>query len=147
MPELIIVSARREDFEQVLNLLGQLWPGKCLDYEKMLAVYLKALDSDVQEYIVARIGERVVGFISLRIMTSLWAQGSFLHIDELVVDEDCRSMQIGTQLLNRTIAIAEEKCCRSVEVISHIKRVRAHKFYEINGFDKEGVCFIKEISS
>jgi len=145
MQEIQIDSAHREDFEQVFNLLSQLWPGRHLDQEKMFQVYLKALDSDEQEYIIARFAERVVGFISIRIITNLWAQGNLLHIEELVIDEAYRSMQIGTQLVNQAIAIAEEKCCRSVEVTSHAKRTRAHNFYEINGFKKEAVHFIREM--
>ncbi len=145
MSEVQIVTARREDFEQVFALLPQLWPGRQLDREKMLQVYMQALDSKQQEYVIARVADRVVGFISMRIVSNLWAQGNLLQIEELVVDEEYRSMQIGTQLLQKTIVIAEQRDCRTVEVTSHVKRTRAHNFYENNGFKKLAVHFVREM--
>lgn len=144
MIDLQIAPARAEDFEQVFALLPQLWPGRPLDREKIFQVYNQALDSKQQEYIIAKTSERVVGLITTRIVTNLWAQGNLLEIEELVVDENCRGMQIGTQLLQKSIAIAEKNNCRTVEVTSHVNRTRAHKFYEINGFKKLAFHFLLE---
>lgn len=147
MSEMQIIAARREDFEQVFALLPQLWPERHLDREKIFQVYMQALDSKQQEYFIARVAQRVVGFISVRIVTNLWAQGNLLEIEELVVDEAYRSMRIGTKLLQKTIVIAEQNHCRTVEVTSHVNRTRAHNFYEINGFKKLAVHFLREIDS
>ncbi len=147
MLEVQIGSACREDFEQVFVLLPQLWPGRHLDREKIFQVYIQGLDSKRQDYIIARVGERVVGFISLRIVMNLWAQGNLLEIEELVVEEAYRSMEIGTKLLQKTMAIAEQNHCRTVEVTSHVSRTRAHNFYEKNGFKKLAVHFLREIGN
>jgi ribosomal protein S18 acetylase RimI-like enzyme len=145
MVEVQIISARKEDFEQVFELLPQLWPERNLDQEKIFQVYMQALESKQQEYIIARNDEHIVGFISMRIITNLWAQGNLLQIEELVVDETYRSMQIGSKLLQIAIAIAKQNNCRTVEVTSHVNRTRAHHFYEINGFKKLAVHFLREI--
>lgn len=144
MLEVQIISARREDFAQVFALLAQLWPGRQLDREKIFRVYTQALDSKQQEYIIARIAESVVGFISMRMVNNLWAQGNLLEIEELVVDETYRGMQIGSRLLQKSIAIAEQNNCRTVEVTSHVSRTRAHNFYEMNGFKKLAFHFLRE---
>ena len=144
MLDLQIVPAHSDDFEQVLGLLSQLWPGRQLDREKIFQVYIQALDSKQQEYIIARVAESVVGFISMRMVNNLWAQGNLLEIEEMVVDEAYRSMQIGSQLLQKSIAIAEQNNCRTVEVTSHVSRTRAHNFYEMNGFKKLAFHFLRE---
>lgn len=145
MSEVKIVPADSGDFEQVFSLLPQLWPGRRLDREKTFQVYTQALASEQQEYIVARVAERVIGLITIRIVNNLWAQGNLLEIDVLIVDEAFRGMQVGTRLLEKSIAIAEQNHCRTVEVTSHVDRTRAHNFYEANGFKKLAFHFLREI--
>lgn len=142
-----IVSAGSDDFEQVFALLLQLWPGRQLDREKIRQVYNQALAAEQQEYIIAKDRERVIGLITLRIVTNLWAQGNLMEIEELVVDEAYRSRQIGSRLLQKSIAIAAENRCRTVEVTSNMKRTQAHKFYEMNGFKKLAFHFLFEMNA
>lgn len=137
-------SARPEDFAEVLVLLGQLWPGRELNRENLGRVYRANLSSDVQKYYVARNENGVIGFITMHIITNLWAQGCLLHIEELVVSESCRGQGVGRKLIEQALAVAAESNCRSVEVTSAFHRSRAHAFYATCGFEKKAFHFIRE---
>ncbi|MGE5389886.1 MAG: GNAT family N-acetyltransferase [Deltaproteobacteria bacterium] len=144
--QVAIVPARSEHFEEVLVLLQQLWPGRLLDGEAIHNVYMGNLTSEVQAYYVALKGDRVVGFITLHIITNLWAQGCLMQIEELVVSESCRGQGIGRELINQALLVGNERGCRSVEVTSAFHRTQAHRFYEMNGFVKKAYHFIWEQS-
>lgn len=142
--EIQVVPAAPEDFAEVLGLLGQLWPGRELNQENLHRVYLTNLDSDVQKYYVARNENGVIGFITMHIITNLWAQGCLLHIEELVVSETCRGQGAGRKLIEQALMVAAEANCRSVEVTSAFHRNWAHAFYEACGFEKKAFHFIRE---
>lgn len=141
-----ITDAAPDDFEDVLGLLRQLWPDKHLERARLLQVFMQALDSEQQKYLVARTGQRVAGFMSLRIISSLWAQGNYLYIQELVVDEKFRNLKIGSSLLAEAQKFAEMNECKTVEVTSALYRLDAHRFYELGGFEKKAFHFLREIS-
>lgn len=142
--QVMVVPAAPEHFEKVLTLLGQLWPGRELVREAIFKVYVDNLTSEVQKYYVACTGDEVVGFITLHIITNLWAQGCLLHIEELVVSEACRSQGIGRKLIDQAFTLGKERGCRSVEVTSAFHRGKAHHFYEACGFEKKAYHFIHE---
>ena len=145
MLEAEICAAAPDDFEEVLKLLKQLWPEKQLERESLLHVYMEALDSPQQKYIVGKAAQEVVGFISLRIIRNLWAQGNLLYIEELVVDEKYRNMKIGSSLIEQAIKFAEENRCKGIEVTSAFHRHDAHRFYEKCGFAKKAYHFLCEM--
>jgi len=139
-----VLPARPEDFAAVLVLLGQLWPGREINREAIYKVYLDNLTSPFHKYYVAGNPGGVVGFISVHIITNLWAQGCLLQIEELVVHETLRGKGIGRLLVDQALALGEESGCRSVEVTSAIHRSGAHRFYESCGFKKMAYHFIRE---
>ncbi|RJP31038.1 MAG: GNAT family N-acetyltransferase [Actinobacteria bacterium] len=126
------------DFEPVLELLRQLWPGRELDREALADVFRHNLGLASQHYLCAVSGGEVVGFCSLSVRKSLWGQGFLGYLDEMVVDEKRRGEGIGGRLLERALELAKEDGCRRVELDSAFHREDAHRFYESHGF--EGVC-------
>lgn len=141
-----ITVAAPDDFEEVLGLLRQLWPDKHLERDSLLQVFMQALDSEQRKYLVARTGQRVAGFMSLRIITSLWAQGNYLYIEELVVDEKFRNLKIGSSLLAEALKFAGDNQCKHIEVTSALHRLDAHRFYENGGFEKKAFHFLLEMN-
>jgi glucosamine-phosphate N-acetyltransferase len=140
-----IDACREDDFEQVLVLLGQLWPDRSLDKKKLLRVFKQGLKSDMQRYICARAGTNVVGFASLTIKNNLWQQGYIGHIDELIVDKQYRGKSIGGKLLEHIVKLAKKKDCRRLELDSAFQRKKSHKFYERKGFENRGFIFSKKL--
>jgi len=137
-------AARSEDFPEVFILLGQLWPGRVLDEKAIHRVYLHNLDSEMKKYYVARGENGLVGFMTLHVITNLWAQGCLLQIEELVVNEAYRGQGVGRQMIDQALALGEERGCCTVEVTSAFHRAEAHRFYESCGFKKAAYHFIRE---
>lgn len=133
------------DFDQVFGLLKQLWSYQELDYvgmKKMLDHNLAAPD---HFYIVAKDGERVVGFCSLTVKHNLWLQDFLGNVDEMVVDENYRGQGIGKKLMQRITEIATENNCKRLELESSFHRERAHAFYEELGFEKRAFLFSRQL--
>ena len=141
MSEIQIRLCRAEDFEAVVPLLCQLWPGKPLDTLALRVVFDKALASDAQIYLCVTEGSRVIGFGSLTFKNNLWHEGSVGNVDELVVDEKCRGKGVGAKLLASLIDLARERGCRRVELDSAHHRKEAHRFYERQGFENRACLF------
>jgi GNAT superfamily N-acetyltransferase len=71
-------------------------------------------------------------------MTMLYA-GKLLYLDDLVSDEAERSKGYGRQLLDWLKQQARENDCAELQLISHVRREEAHRFYFREGFGIE--CF------
>ncbi len=82
-----IRECKAKDFDGVVALLGQLWPGKQLDPVSLRCVYDRSLASDRQVYLCAESGQRVVGFGSLTIKSNLWSESFVGYVDEMIVEE------------------------------------------------------------
>jgi len=134
-------QCRNEDFCDVMQLLGQLWPDKQLDRSLLQKAFDRGVRSDSQVYLCATHGQRIVGFGSLTLKNNLWQEGYLGHIDELVVDCEYRGRGVGTLLLNELVAIATERECRRVELDSAFHRKQAHQFYERHGFENRAFLF------
>ena len=61
--ELSIRPVQQNDFNEIFNLLQQLWTDLELDYNLLLKVYNKAVESKVQKMIVGEIGNKIIGFL------------------------------------------------------------------------------------
>ena len=83
---------------------------------------------------------RVVGAMGWRITNDLvW--GRSLYIDDLVVDENSRSMGIGKNLLSFASNQAAKEKCNNLRLSSGFAREEAHRFYEREGMNKQGFTF------
>src|ERR1043165_405112 len=89
-----------EDFDGIVALLGQLWPGKSLDLVSLRRVYDRALISDRQAYLCAMCDQQIVGFGSHSIKSNLWNEAFVGYVDEMVVNGTHRGRGVGTQILD-----------------------------------------------
>jgi glucosamine-phosphate N-acetyltransferase len=140
-----IQECRTEDFDGVVALLRQLWPGKPLDLVALRSVYDRALASDRQVYFCAVHQQQLVGFGSLTVKSNLWSEAFVGYVDEMVVDEAYRGRGIGTQMLDRLISCARERGCNRIELDSAFHRKDAHAFYERRGFQSRAYLYSKPL--
>jgi glucosamine-phosphate N-acetyltransferase len=133
------------DFEAVLGLLAELWPGRRLDEASIRAVYGRALASETQFYLCAEDAGQTVGFCSVSVKSNLWQAGYLAHIDEFVVAERYRRKGIGRALLAAAVKLAASKNCVRIELDSGFHREEAHRFYESYGFEKRAYLFSKSV--
>jgi len=84
--------------------------------------------------------ELPVGAIGWRIVNDL-ASGKSLYVDDLVVDAAERSRSFGSALIGFARERARNENCDAIRLSSNLSRVRAHTFYEREGFDRRGYAF------
>jgi GNAT superfamily N-acetyltransferase len=143
--DLSIRNFETSDFDQVFELLKQLWSYKELDYDGMKKMLDHNLTSPDHFYIVAAHGPRVIGFCSLTVKHNLWLQDLLGNVDEMVVDENYRGQGIGKKLMQRITEIAVQNNCKQLELESSFHREKAHTFYEELGFEKRAFLFSKPL--
>ncbi|UCE17248.1 MAG: GNAT family N-acetyltransferase [Gemmatimonadota bacterium] len=141
----VIRECTKQDFDQIVKLLGQLWPDASLNIEDLKKIYQKGLKSDSEYYLCATIGSDIIGFCTLAVNNSLWQQGQLGCIEELVVDEAHRGKGIGSELLTRIMETAKLKGCRGIVLDSAFHREASHRFYEKRGFVSEAYHFWKKL--
>ncbi len=94
--------------------------------------------------IVALYAGEVAGVAVYRVYENT-SQGRKLYIDDLVVDEDCRSRGIGGTLLVELDKRAQEARCVVVDLDSGTGRERAHRFYFAAGYTIKTFGFKKNL--
>ena len=135
----------KNDFDDMLVLFRQLWPGKPIDSDALRSVYDAAISSDSRTYAAAVSGQELLGLVSLSMKYSLWQEGLVGYIDELVVHEKARRQGIGTELLNYVIESARDHGCMRIELDSGFHRKDAHRLYEQLGFEARALLFSKKL--
>lgn len=71
--------------------------------------------------------------------------GSYLEMDNVVIDSTWRGKQVGAQLLNFIEALALEEGIEMIMLDAYRENIPAHRFYEKHGFIKRGFHFLKPI--
>jgi predicted N-acetyltransferase YhbS len=144
--ELVVRSATPDDATRIAELLTELgYPAGADEVAERLAYWLRAEASQV---LVAEVGDRVIGSISLHAIPYLERTGHWLRIESLVVDASQRRGGIGGALMAAAERQARAWGCLEIEVTSLRSRADAHSFYRRLGFDD--ACdlsgrFIKEL--
>lgn len=128
------------DFADVFELLTQLWPEKTMAENTIRQTFNGALQTDSEIYITALLYERIVGFASISLETSLYHGGKLAWVEALVSDKNVRGQGIGSALMNRIIEEAQEHDCKAVEIMID-SQTNAIKFVKNKGFILRGNAF------
>ena len=110
---------------------------------------LKQHINQVQEnfnVLVAELEKEVCGVIVVNFITPIHENSLWALISALVIDESSRGAGAGKKLLTAAERIAFDKGCSQIELSSSERRVRAHKFYESNGYKEVRKRFIKNLT-
>lgn len=84
--------------------------------------------------------QKVMAVAGYRISTNL-AWGRFLYVDDLVTDEQHRSLGLGKQLLDWLKIEAEKQACQQLHLDSGLQRKSAHSFYKRENTNISGYHF------
>jgi len=96
--------------------------------------------------LVAEAEQGVCGVIVVNFITPVHESGLWALISALVIDESARGTGIGQKLLLAAEQHALEKGCTQIELSSSERRVRAHHFYENNGYQEVRKRFVKRLA-
>lgn len=96
--------------------------------------------------LVAEAEQQVRGVIVVNFITPVHENGLWALISALVINESARGTGIGQKLLIAAEQHALDKGCTQIELSSSEKRVRAHNFYENNGYKEVRKRFVKRLA-
>jgi ribosomal protein S18 acetylase RimI-like enzyme len=143
--ELKIRKAKMTDASRLAELAGQLgYPST----KKQMMTRLKAVLGDKTDIclVAESRGLGVVGWVHVS-TTPLLEVERRAEVNGLVVDEAGRSLGLGKALLSAAEDWAKQMKCKSMSVRSNVLRLRAHEFYDKNGYEhyKTQKAFRKKI--
>lgn len=133
--DIMIREAEGKDKEQLSSLYRMLVPNS-----KKMNVLEEQIDKIRMDpfnfVLVYEEGGALLGTLTLNIcLQAMHGTRPYGVIENIVVHEDHRSRNIGQSLLQ----YAEEYCrslnCHKIMLLSHSKRLRAHQFFEREGYD------------
>ena len=114
-----------------------------IDLNKAAALYETMQHHPDSRVLVAREGDTILGTVSGFCCRGL--AGSFLAIEDLIVEETHRGSGIGSKLMDAIHAYGREQGCQYAILVSSGFRKQAHKFYERIGYIEEVRGFRKEL--
>ena len=96
---------------------------------------------------VAELGATIVGTFSLIFIPGLShsARDSCV-IEDVVVASELQGAGIGKQMMRFAMAACVARHCYKLVLSSHVRRERAHRFYEGLGFRKHGYSYLIDLS-
>ena len=114
-----------------------------IDLEKSAALCEAMQHQQDSCVLVAREGNTIIGTVSGFCCRGL--AGSFLAIEDLIVEGTHRGSGIGSKLMDAIHAYGRERGCQYAILVSSGFRKQAHKFYEKIGYIEEVRGFRKEL--
>ena len=131
---------RLDDLDKVYELMNILYEGK-LKYDRFKNIYKLKLKEENSYYIVAVEDDNVVGVLTSELQKKLHRERLQLFIEDLIVEESKRNNGIGKALIENAINYAKDNNCEVIELTSYKDNIKAHKFYENNGFINHSIKF------
>lgn len=132
-----IENAKAEDLEEMAHLLSILFAIEQdfkIDFDKQLAGITKLFHSKGKELLVARHEGAVVGMVTMQRLISS-AEGDYIgQIEDLVVKEEYRKMGVGSRLINKIRAVAQEYGYKRIQLAADEDNANALRFYTRRGF-------------
>jgi PhnO protein len=131
--DIIIRKAITADLPAVYRLICEL-ENDTLEHDSFCQIFEQNLKSKYCFYIVAEIGNKTVGFISLQIQQLLHHSGAVGEVQEFYIDKDYRGKGIGSMLMDEVKQYATDNQLKSLEVTSNKRRTENVNVYESLGF-------------
>ena len=134
--EVTITILEKKDYTAYLELMEQFRPiNKIIAFEQFCELYDKIFTNS--EIYVARLEDKIVGSITI-IYEQKFINGCaiYAHIEDVIVDENHRHLQIGSKLLTYAKEMSTSKNCFKTTLVCS-KDVSS--FYLKNNFEERGI--------
>lgn len=143
---LTLREATAEDLPAVLALYAQpgLDDGEVLSPEQAREVFVQfARYPSYRLFVACAADGCVLGSYALLVMHNLAHRGApSAIVEDVVVDQACRSQGIGRQMMEHARTMARAAGCYKLALSSNQRRERAHAFYDSLGFQRHGISFV-----
>ncbi|WP_428324744.1 GNAT family N-acetyltransferase [Nitrosopumilus sp.] len=150
MANVTIRDATDKDIPIILGLLydlGRPKPHQDSDvdsFRKLVKNYIQ--DSDKKLLVAILDDVKIVGMISMMLLSRLNRDALEMYIPELIVLGKHQGQGIGKKLITSCIAFATEKKCHRIRLDSGNSRKESHEFYKHIGFEQSSLSFTKNLS-
>ncbi|WP_106597958.1 GNAT family N-acetyltransferase [Dyadobacter jiangsuensis] len=114
-----------------------------LDRPGFDAAFDRNIASPNISYFLAELDRKPVGMVSCHIQPLLHHAALVSEIQEMYVEPEYRSQQVGKVLMEHVTAFAKGAGAIQMEVTSRATREQAHKFYQREGFEKSHVKLVR----
>ena len=131
-----LLAQSDEEIASTFDVMSQLRPQ--LQRDQYVSTIRELRASDGLQLIALRDDGQVCAVATYRVMNMLYC-GRLLYVDDLVTDERARSRGHGARLLSRLKEAGRALGCNQIQLISHVTREGAHRFYFREGLGIE--CF------
>ena len=146
---LTIRIAHAADVASLLSLykLLEVVTEPAVPLEEALACFRDLESNPHHRLYVAELDASVVGTFSLIFIPGLShsARDSCV-IEDVVVASELQGAGIGKQMMRFAMAASVARHCYKLVLSSHVRRERAHRFYEGLGFRKHGYSYLMDLS-
>jgi len=134
MDELKVVLYSPEYLDGLVSLVNQWGMPKEYTPEALAADLSRVFSHNEYRVYLALYKGRVAGYAQTS-DKNLLCFDPFVEVEQLLVDEDCRSLGIGAALMKRIEEDALSNGMTMVKLSSQVHRTRAHLFYERMGYE------------
>jgi len=134
--------ATGNDDDTVYRMICDL-ENKTLNRTSFNHVFHRNLSNDYICYLIAELNGAPVGMGSCHVQPLLHHVSMVAEIQEMYVQADYRSMEIGKALVEQLVVFAKSKAASQIEVTSNNMREHAHRFYQKEGFQKSHVKLVR----
>ncbi|HWV31816.1 MAG TPA: GNAT family N-acetyltransferase [Dyadobacter sp.] len=134
--------ASAADREVIYNMICGL-ENMVLDRPGFDAVFDRNIASPNINYFLAELNRKPVGMVSCHIQPLLHHAALVSEIQEMYVEPEYRSQQVGKALMEHVTAFAKGEGAIQMEVTSRATREQAHRFYQREGFEKSHVKLVR----
>ncbi len=128
------------DFERCYKIFNQLYTGigdiRGYSFDEYKTRTLESINNGYN-FLVAEDGDKILAFVGYSIDFRFYC-GKYLHVHNLVVDEEIRKSNVATDLLNYLKGIAKDNKCETVLADCYNNNFGAHKFFHKNDFHIRG---------
>lgn len=138
----IVELTSEEDILATYPLLNQLYTE--LTYEQYKSYIAELLPLGYRR-IVMRDEEGTLAASAGILVGVHFRYGKYLYVNDLITDENHRSLGLGTQLMDWIEAEGRKLGCKNIRLASNVTRTDAHRFYFRDGFKIHGYYFVKEL--
>jgi GNAT superfamily N-acetyltransferase len=135
------ILTQKHEMLPLLPLIQQLSPSITIEsYNTMLEEMI------VKDYKMVAIFEEstCVGLSGFWIATKFYS-GKYLEMDNVVVADGHRSKGVGKILCDFLLDLALKENVKTIMLDAYLENVKAHAFYEREGFEKRGYHILKRL--
>jgi len=132
---MIIRDATFDDIRELVVLLAQL--GYKQDIDEFTEDFRSFVERDGYHIFVAEIDQKIAGMIAIS-TTHIITKKTRIEIEALIVKEKYRRRKVGSNLIKHVENYAKQYAPVVIQLVSNIKRKRAHEFYKNLGYGNEG---------